>query len=95
MPLDHLPGFRIRSTEDGLRLRDGQISDRHQFLTGGAGAEARRAIGLAVVAGLSFATLLTLVVVPVLWALLARYARPAGAVAAELRRLERTGTPAE
>ncbi len=54
----------------------------------GAGAEGRRAIGVVIVGGLAFATLLTLFVVPVLYRILAPFTRPAGAVAAEIRRLE-------
>ncbi len=40
----------------------------------GAGAEARRPLGLAVVGGLFFSTFLTLVLVPVVYTLLSRYA---------------------
>jgi multidrug efflux pump len=40
----------------------------------GAGAESRRPLGLAVVGGMVFSTLLTLVVVPVVYTLLARWA---------------------
>ena len=39
------------------------------------------------VGGLSFASLLTLIVVPVLYDLLARFTKPAGHVAEELERL--------
>ena len=42
----------------------------------GAGAEARRPLGIAVVGGLFFSTFLTLVVVPVVYAQLARYTKP-------------------
>ena len=41
----------------------------------GAGAEARRPLGLSVVGGLFFSTFLTLVIVPVVYALLARFTR--------------------
>jgi len=41
----------------------------------GAGAESRRPLGIAVVGGMFFSTFLTLVLVPVVWALLARFAR--------------------
>jgi multidrug efflux pump len=41
----------------------------------GAGAESRRPLGLAVVGGLFFSTFLTLVVVPVVYTLLARFTR--------------------
>ena len=40
----------------------------------GAGAEARKPLGAAVVGGMLFSTLLTLVVVPVVYTLLARFA---------------------
>ncbi len=39
----------------------------------GAGAESRRPLGLAVVGGLFFSTFLTLVLVPVVYTLLARF----------------------
>ncbi|MBM3278964.1 MAG: efflux RND transporter permease subunit [Candidatus Handelsmanbacteria bacterium] len=41
----------------------------------GAGAEARRPLGLSVMGGLFFSTFLTLVIVPVVYALLARFTR--------------------
>ncbi len=47
----------------------------------GAGAESRSAIGIVVIGGLGFASLLTLYVTPVLYDLLARFTRAAGAVA--------------
>ena len=53
----------------------------------GAGAESRQPIGITVVGGLAFASLLTLIVVPVLYDLLARFTRPAGHVAEQLERL--------
>jgi multidrug efflux pump len=43
----------------------------------GAGAESRRPLGLAVVGGLFFSTFLTLVLVPVLYTMLARYTKHA------------------
>ncbi|MCB1809754.1 MAG: efflux RND transporter permease subunit, partial [Candidatus Competibacteraceae bacterium] len=48
-------------------------------LASGAGAESRAGIGIVVVGGLGLASLLTLFVVPVLYDLLARFARPANA----------------
>jgi multidrug efflux pump len=42
----------------------------------GAGGESRRPLGLAVVGGVLFSTFLTLVLVPVLYALLARFTQP-------------------
>lgn len=49
-------------------------------LASGAGAESRNAIGTVIIAGLSLATVLMLVVTPVLYNLLARFTRPRGAV---------------
>ncbi|TNF60271.1 MAG: efflux RND transporter permease subunit, partial [Rhodobacteraceae bacterium] len=54
------------------------------ILASGAGAEARQSIGTVIIAGLALATLLMLVVTPVLYDLLARLTRPRGAAAAEL-----------
>jgi multidrug efflux pump len=59
----------------------------------GAGAESRGTIGLVIAGGLTLGTLLTLFVVPVAYALLARFTSAPGARAAELRRLERDGAP--
>jgi HAE1 family hydrophobic/amphiphilic exporter-1 len=56
------------------------------ILTGGAGAEARQALGWVVVGGLGIATFATLFVTPVVFSLLARFSRPR---AAEEQRLER------
>ncbi len=58
-------------------------------LAHGAGSEGRQAIGWVVVGGLSVGTLLTLLVVPVIYAYLARFTRPIGAIAGELEQLER------
>ena len=58
-------------------------------LHSGAGAEARQAIGTVIIGGLTLSTVLTLYVVPVLYVLLARFARPANAMGEELDRLER------
>ena len=52
----------------------------------GAGAESRAAIGMVILGGLVFATTLTLFLIPVLYNLLARFARSANAVAQELER---------
>jgi multidrug efflux pump len=52
----------------------------------GAGAESRRPLGIAVVGGMLFSTFLTLVIVPVVYTLLARFtrvAKPAHEAAAE------------
>ncbi len=64
----------------------------------GAGAESRGTIGLVIAGGLTLGTLLTLFVVPVAYAALARFTGAPGAKEAELRRLEAErpdGTPAE
>ncbi len=45
----------------------------------GAGAESRRPLGLAVVGGMLFSTFLTLIIVPVVFALLSRFVRTAAA----------------
>lgn len=60
-------------------------------LASGAGAESRAAIGTVIIGGLSFASLLTLFVIPVLYDLLARFTRPAGAIAEEIDRLQAAG----
>ncbi|MEX1206669.1 MAG: efflux RND transporter permease subunit [Dongiaceae bacterium] len=65
-------------------------------IASGAGAESRRAIGIVIIGGLGFATVLTLYLTPVLYDLLARFARPANAVALDLERaLERRRAAAE
>ena len=56
------------------------------LLTGGAGAEARQALGWIIVGGLGFATLVTLFLTPVVFSLLARFSKPR---IAEQQRLER------
>ncbi len=55
----------------------------------GAGAESRSALGWVIVGGMSFATLLSLFVVPVLYNLLARFTKPAGFIARRLTELEK------
>ncbi|MEA1080218.1 efflux RND transporter permease subunit [Marinobacter qingdaonensis] len=52
----------------------------------GAGAESRAAIGVVILGGLVFATTLTLFIIPVLYNLLARFAKSANAVEKELER---------
>ncbi|WP_428247920.1 efflux RND transporter permease subunit [Ferrovibrio sp.] len=54
----------------------------------GAGAESRQALGWVIVGGMSFATLLSLFVVPVLYLLLARFTKPAGYIAKRLSEME-------
>jgi len=56
-------------------------------LASGAGAESRASIGVVIIGGLALATVLTLFLTPVLYNLLARYTRSAGAVAADIERL--------
>jgi len=53
----------------------------------GAGAESRAAIGMVILGGLVFATTLTLFIIPVLYNLLARFAKSSSAVEKELERL--------
>lgn len=52
----------------------------------GAGAESRAAIGTVILGGLIFATTLTLFIIPVLYNLLARFAKSSNSVAKELER---------
>ena len=52
----------------------------------GAGAESRAAIGMVILGGLTFATTLTLFIIPVLYNLLARFAKSSNAVEKELER---------
>ena len=63
----------------------------------GAGAESRSAIGIVVIGGLGFASVLTLFVTPVLYDLLARFTRSTNAVAQDLEQAlaERRAAPAE
>ena len=56
----------------------------------GAGAESREAIGIVIIGGLIFSTVLSLFVVPVVYILLARFSRPSGYLAARLNELETT-----
>ncbi len=55
--------------------------------TGAGGAESRAAIGMVILGGLIFATTLTLFIIPVLYNLLARFAKSSNAVEQELERL--------
>ncbi|RNF85942.1 efflux RND transporter permease subunit [Montanilutibacter psychrotolerans] len=57
-------------------------------LAGGPGSASRATIGVVVIFGVSFSTLLSLVVVPVFYVLLAKYTRSPDAVAHELKALE-------
>jgi HAE1 family hydrophobic/amphiphilic exporter-1 len=56
------------------------------LLRGGAGAEARQALGWIIVGGLGFATISTLFLTPTVYSLLARFSKPR---IAEEQRLER------
>lgn len=56
-------------------------------IASGAGAESRAAIGIVIMGGLTFATTLTLFLIPVLYNLLARFAKSANAVEKELEQL--------
>lgn len=53
-------------------------------LATGAGSESREAIGLVIIGGLGIASLMTLIVTPVLYDLLAHFTRPKGAIEREL-----------
>ncbi len=64
-------------------------------LATGAGAESRGAIGIVIIGGLTFATVLTLFLTPVLYNLLARFTRSTNAVAEDLTRLEREAESGE
>ncbi len=61
-------------------------------LAGGPGSASRATIGIVVIFGVSFSTLLSLFVVPAFYMLLARFTRSPEAVAQELEKLE-TQTP--
>ncbi len=58
------------------------------MLSSGAGAASRESIGVVIVFGVAFSTLLSLFVVPAFYALLAPYTRSPEAVAQELEKLE-------
>jgi multidrug efflux pump len=58
-------------------------------LAGGPGSASRAAIGVVVIFGVSFSTLLSLFVVPAFYVLLAKYTRSPDAVSHELEALER------
>jgi multidrug efflux pump len=65
----------------------------------GAGVESRQAIGVVIVGGVVFATVLTLFIIPSFYLMLAGFTRPASFVSDLIRRLEgdrqRQSTPAE
>jgi len=58
-------------------------------IAGGPGSASRATIGIVVIFGVSFSTLLSLFVVPAFYALLAPYTRSPDALAQELDALER------
>jgi multidrug efflux pump len=60
----------------------------------GEGAESRRPLGIAVVGGMFFSTFLTLLVVPVVYTLLARFTRMEGQAEAEAPEQRKTATMA-
>ena len=62
---------------------------------GGPGSASRATIGVVVISGVGFSTLLSLFVVPVFYALLAPYTRSPRAVEHELRELEAGARPVE
>jgi multidrug efflux pump len=57
-------------------------------LATGAGAESRSSIGWVVIGGVTFSTVLSLFIVPVLYLLLARFTKPSSYVGNKLRTLE-------
>ena len=57
-------------------------------LATGAGAESRASIGWVIVGGVTFSTILSLLLVPALYNLLARFTKPSSHVADRLRGLE-------
>ena len=63
-------------------------------IASGAGAESRTAIGIVIIGGLGLSSLLTLFLTPVLYDLLARFAKPARAVGDQLERELGAGTAA-
>ena len=64
-------------------------------LASGAGAESRTAIGIVIVSGFGFASLLTLFLTPVLYDVLARFTKPRSAVEARLSGLLDRKAPQE
>ncbi len=59
------------------------------YIAFGAGSEGRRAIGTVIIFGLALGTVMTLFIIPVLYAYVARFTKPVGAIARELEALER------
>jgi multidrug efflux pump len=63
-------------------------------MASGAGAASRSSVGIVVVGGVAFATLLTLVVVPVFYLILARRTKPTSHIADLISKLEHEERPA-
>lgn len=61
------------------------------MLASGAGAEGRQAIGLVIVGGMTFATFLTLFLIPSLYTLLGQLTQPSGATERRLREQLKSG----
>ena len=57
-------------------------------LSSGAGAESRNSLGIVIIGGVSFATILSLFLIPVLYAVLARFTKPTGFIARSLGAME-------
>jgi len=57
-------------------------------MASGAGAESRSAIGIVIIGGVLFSTVLTLVVIPVFYLLLARHTKPTSHIADLINRME-------
>ena len=57
-------------------------------LSTGAGAESRNALGIVIIGGVCFATILSLFLIPVLYGLLARFTKPTGYIARRLGAME-------
>ena len=62
-------------------------------LAGGPGSASRATIGIVIISGVAFSTLLSLFVVPAFYTLLAPYTRSPEAVARKLEKLEREPPP--
>lgn len=65
------------------------------LLATGAGAESRQSIGLVIIGGLGIASLMALIVTPVLYDLLARFTKPSGSIERELAATLRPSTGAK
>lgn len=79
-----LGGARIRLRPVAMTTIATVLGGLPLILSGGAGAESRGAIGWVVFGGLGLAAFFTLYLTPVLYSLLARFAKPRAAAAAKL-----------